>query len=35
MAELKITKDNFETVHHYMQEGKIVAASAVKFGGIG
>lgn len=28
-------KDNFETVHRYMQEGKIVAASAVKFGGIG
>ncbi len=28
-------KDNFETVHEYMQKGLIVAASAVKFGGIG
>lgn len=28
-------KDNFKIVHEKMQEGKIVAASAVKFGGIG
>ena len=28
-------KDNFETVRKMMREGKIVAASAVKFGGIG
>ena len=28
-------KDNFETVRKFMREGKIVAASSVKFGGIG
>ena len=28
-------KDNFETVHKLMQEKKIVAASTIKFGGLG
>ena len=28
-------KDNFEVVHDYMLQGKIVSASSVKFGGIG
>ncbi|MGN1276679.1 MAG: phosphoribosylformylglycinamidine synthase, partial [Floccifex sp.] len=28
-------KENFEVVHDYMSQGKIVAASSVKFGGIG
>ena len=28
-------KDNFETVHHYMNEKQIVSCSAIKFGGIG
>lgn len=28
-------KDNFEAVRKRMREGKIIAASAVKFGGIG
>lgn len=28
-------KDNFKTVRQYMQEGKIISASSVKYGGIG
>ncbi len=28
-------KSNFEAVHSYMQEGKIVSASSIKFGGLG
>ena len=28
-------KENFETVHKLMQEKKIVAASTIKFGGLG
>ncbi len=28
-------KDNFETVHNYMKNGKIVSAATIKFGGLG
>ncbi|MDY2957752.1 phosphoribosylformylglycinamidine synthase [Floccifex sp.] len=35
MPNYEQLKDNFETVHQYMLDGKIVSASSVKFGGIG